>query len=180
MRVLSHCECVSILLLGLVGCSKPSTAPPTGLVKPPPAAFKAVEANRFEIYNVVATITLPKNNPTKSMLTGTSEDEKLAKPELKCQIACELGPGELADQVFNFTVQVEAPYHGYARMLHAYGSGTLERLKDGAFKADISLKQQLPLEITDKATLVFVANGNRKPLLNVDFRKGKVVLKQEE
>lgn len=159
-----------ILLAGLIlwaGCDAPNTVPPSGLVKPPPSAFAAVEAEKFKIGNVVATVTLPANNPQKKVLTGTIDDAKILRKleKLSCQIECRIYPEKLVDEDyhnFSFAIQIEAPYRGYARVAHGIGVGEFVRSADGKYKAEILLDQPMPLEHEDKATLLLTVKGNRK------------------
>jgi hypothetical protein len=175
------------LLVTVSGCNPPQPAVPNGLKEPPPATKVNAEADKVLIRSIEVAIALPKNNPTKSQLTGDKlkDSEFCANlPRLKCKIQI-IGDGELLERSqIDFGVSVSAPFSG-GRIVHGSGGGTAKRLEPGKFTGEFEMTQTWPLEIASNASmnatlLNLPGRVSQSGMSSASFSNGKVTIKQEE
>jgi hypothetical protein len=169
--------CVVIAL----GCGESYTSPPTGLTKPPPSAFAALEEEKFKIRDVVATITLPKDNPK---LTGKEEIDagiKRSLPKLKCQVEFSIDPMPVEGERFEIGITITVP-KGDRQIVHSTGPGSAKVTERGKVIADIELFQSRPLDSKGKANISLrvqrYSPGSTRAI-EVDNSVGKVNFKVE-
>jgi hypothetical protein len=176
---------VSGLALIFLGCDSAATVPPNGLVKPGIATLASQSGNKCELQNLVITITLPKDNPSKSQLSNTTSDVEFIRslPRVRCRVECSIEPKSVATGQFNFGLTLMAPFGGHSRMLHSTCAGQFQSAANGKYFADLECKQYMPIDPSDKMTLSlrvigsFSGSGGQ---VKVDVTEGKVIIKQEE